>query len=57
MAVRSKSSGERAALRTLSLEGGRSLDAALAEDGELVVGLAGAGTATLRTIEVRNVGK
>jgi hypothetical protein len=57
MAVRGRSSGERAALRTLSLEGGRSLDAALAEDAEFVVGLAGAGTATLRTIEIRTVGK
>jgi hypothetical protein len=48
-------SGDRAAVRTQSLEGGRSLDAALTEEAELVVTLAGAGTLTVRSIEVREV--
>jgi hypothetical protein len=56
VAVRSPS-GERAVLRTLSLEGGRSLDATLTEGGEIVVGLAGPGTATLRSIEITPVAK
>jgi len=48
-------SGDRAVLRTQSLEGGRSLDATLKEDAELVISIAGAGTATVRTVEVRAV--
>ena len=47
--------GDRAVVRTQSLEGGRSLDAALTEDAELVITAAGAGTATVRSIEVREV--
>lgn len=43
---------ERAVLRTLSLEGGRSLDASLTEKAEIVLGLAGPGTATVRAIEI-----
>jgi hypothetical protein len=45
-------SAERAVLRTLSLEGGRSLDATLTEKAEIVLGLAGPGTATVRSIEI-----
>ena len=43
--------GDRAVLRTLSLEGGRSVDAAVSEDAELVIGLVGPGTATIRVVE------
>ena len=43
--------GDRAVLRTLSLDGGRSVDATVSEDAELVIGLVGAGTATIRSIE------
>jgi len=44
--------GEQAILRTLSLDGGRSIDATLQKAGELVIGLAGKGSATIRTVEV-----
>ena len=43
--------GDRAVLRTLSLEGGRSVDATMSEDAELVVGLVGPGSATIRAVE------
>jgi hypothetical protein len=43
--------GDRAVLRTLSLEGGRSVDATVSEDAELIVGLVGPGTATIRAVE------
>ena len=43
--------GDRAVLRTLSLEGGRSVDATVSEDAELVIGLVGPGTATIRSVE------
>jgi hypothetical protein len=43
--------GDRAVLRTLSLDGGRSVDATVSEDAELVVGLVGPGSATIRAIE------
>lgn len=43
--------GDRAMLRTLSLDGGRSVDATVPEDAELVIGLVGAGTATIRAVE------
>ena len=43
--------GDRAVLRTLSLEGGRSVDATVSEDAELVIGLVGPGTATIRAVE------
>ncbi|EYF00482.1 hypothetical protein [Chondromyces apiculatus] len=54
LAIRSPS-GDRAALRTQSLEGGRSLDATLTEDAELVISIAGAGTATVRTVDIQAV--
>jgi hypothetical protein len=44
--------GDRASVRTLSLDGGRSVDATVNEDAELVIGLTGPGTATIRSIEV-----
>jgi hypothetical protein len=43
--------GDRALLRTLSLDGGRSVDATVPEDAELVIGLVGAGSATIRAVE------
>ncbi|AKT41006.1 hypothetical protein [Chondromyces crocatus] len=49
-------SGDRAVLRTQSLEGGRRLDATLKEDAELLITVAGAGTATVRAVEVQAVG-
>jgi len=56
LAIRSPS-GERATLRTLSLEGGRSLDATLTEDAELVVRLVGPGAATIRSVELTELPK
>lgn len=51
------SAGERATLRTLSLQGGRSIDAALREDGgEIVFTLVGAGSATIEQLEVTDLG-
>jgi hypothetical protein len=50
-------SAERAVLRTLSLEGGRSLDASVTEKAEIVLGLAGPGTATVRAIEITALDK
>ena len=51
------SAGERSTLRTLSLAGGRSIDAALREDGgEVVISLVGAGSATIDQIEVTDLG-
>jgi hypothetical protein len=51
------SAGERATLRTLSLQGGRSIDAALKEDGgEIVITLVGAGSATIEQLEVTDLG-
>ncbi|MDI1479094.1 hypothetical protein [Polyangium sp. y55x31] len=48
--------GERARIRTLSLEGGRSLDLNGKEDTELVIGLEGPGSATIQSIELLPVG-
>ena len=51
-----RTSGEdRALVRTLSLEGGRSVDAAVKEDAEFVVGLAGPGSATIQSVEVQKL--
>lgn len=51
------SAGERATLRTLSLQGGRSIDAALREDGgEIVLTLVGAGSGTIEQLEVTDLG-
>lgn len=57
VSVRSPSGGERASLKTTSLDGGRSLDANLTEGAELVIGLFGPGTATIRSVEIRSLGK
>jgi hypothetical protein len=43
--------GDRAVLRTLSLDGGRSVDATVSDDAELVIGLVGPGTATISAVE------
>lgn len=51
------SAGERAAVQTVSLEGGRSVDAVLREDGgEIVFTLLGAGSATITQLEVTDLG-
>jgi hypothetical protein len=46
---------DRVVVRTLSLMGGRSLDASLEQDGQLVIGLAGPGEATLQAVEVTDL--
>jgi hypothetical protein len=56
LAIRTPS-GERALLRTLSLAGGRSLDATVTEDAQLFVGLAGPGTATLQSVALQTLRK
>lgn len=54
IAIRTGST-DRAILRTLSLEGGRSVDAAPKEDADLVIGLAGPGTATIQSVEIQKL--
>ena len=49
--------GDRATLRTLSLEGGRSIDATLNEDAQLVVSLTGGGSATIQAIEITEIAR
>jgi hypothetical protein len=49
--------GKRASTRTLSLEGGRSVDAAVGEDARLYVGLSGAGAATIEQVEIIELAK
>jgi hypothetical protein len=48
--------GKRAATATLSLEGGRSIDAAVGDDARVWVGLVGLGSATLEQVEVTELG-
>ncbi len=48
--------GPRASTRVLSLEGGRSVDAVVGEEAQLVVTLVGAGAARLEAIEVTDLG-
>jgi hypothetical protein len=48
--------GLRASLRALSLEGGRSLDAAVSDQAQLAVTLVGSGSATIERIEVTDLG-
>ena len=49
--------GERASVRTLSLEGGRSVDGLLQDDGaQIIVTLVGAGTATIEKVEIIDLG-
>jgi hypothetical protein len=51
------SGGERASVRTLSLQGGRSVDAAMKEDGGLLmITLVGPGSATIEQLEVTDLG-
>jgi hypothetical protein len=51
-----RGSGEdRAVLRTLSLDGGRSLDATVGDEAELVISLSGAGKATITAVEVSEI--
>jgi hypothetical protein len=49
-------SGKRAATRTLSLEGGRSVDAAVGADARVFVALVGSGAATVEQVEVTDLG-
>ena len=48
-------SGDRGALRALSLEGGRSVDATMKDDGELSLSLTGPGTLTVQSVEVSDL--
>jgi hypothetical protein len=47
--------GLRASTRALSLEGGRSVDALVGEEAQLVITLVGAGSARLETVEITDV--
>jgi hypothetical protein len=49
--------GERATLRTVSLEGGRSVDATLKDDAQIVVRLVGPGSATIQKIEISELAR
>ncbi|HMY20934.1 MAG TPA: hypothetical protein PKA58_31640, partial [Polyangium sp.] len=53
--VRSASGEERALLRTMSLEGGRSIDAKIGDDSTFVIGLVGPGSATIQAVEVKKL--
>ena len=55
IAVRNGTGDDKSILRTLSLEGGRSIDAKLADDSSLVIGLVGPGTATIQAVEVKKL--
>jgi hypothetical protein len=49
-------SGPRASLKALSLEGGRSLDATVGADAQIVFTLVGAGAATVERLEIADLG-
>ena len=49
-------SGESSRVKTLSLDGGRNIDAALAQPGTLVIGMIGRGTATIRAVSANEIG-
>ena len=48
--------GPRASTRSISLEGGRSVDARVGERAELVITLVGPGTATIEHVEITDLG-
>jgi hypothetical protein len=49
-------SGESSRVKTLSLDGGRNIDATLAQPGTLVIGMIGRGTATIRAVSANEIG-
>jgi hypothetical protein len=55
IAVRNGTGDDRSILRTMSLEGGRSLDAKVGDDSSLVIGLVGPGSATIQAVEVKKL--
>ena len=55
IAVRNGTGDDRSILRTMSLEGGRSIDAKIADDSSLVIGLVGPGSATIEAVEVKKL--
>lgn len=55
IAVRNGTGDDRSILRTLSLEGGRSIDAKLDADSTFVIGIVGQGSATIQAVEVKKL--
>jgi len=55
IAVRNGTGDDKSILRTMSLDGGRSIDAKLADDSSVVIGLVGPGTATIQAVEVKKL--
>lgn len=53
--VRNAGGEERGLLRTMSLEGGRSIDAKISDGSTFVIGLVGPGSATIQAIEVKKL--
>lgn len=54
LAIRT-SGTDKAVVRTQSLEGGRSVDASVKEDAELIIGLSGPGSASIRSVAVEKL--
>ncbi len=55
IAVRNGTGDDRAILRTMSLDGGRSLDAKVTDDSSLVIGFVGPGSATIQAVEAKKL--
>jgi hypothetical protein len=55
IAVRNGTGEDRSILRTMSLEGGRSIDATIAGDSTFVIGIVGPGSATIQAVEVKKL--
>jgi hypothetical protein len=53
--ARSSSADEKSILRTLSLDGGRSIDVTFTETTQVVIGLIGPGSATIQAVEVKKL--
>ncbi len=53
--VRNGKGDDMSILRTMSLEGGRSIDATIAADSVFVIGLVGPGTTTIQAVEVKKL--
>lgn len=53
--VRTGSGEDRSMLRMMSLEGGRSIDAKISDDSNLVIGLVGPGTAVIQGVQIKKL--
>lgn len=53
--VRTGSGDDRSMLRMMSLEGGRSIDAKISDDSNLVIGLVGPGSAVIQAVQIKKL--